>query len=42
MEAFRIGVETIAFAHPAVWIIEVGELPQESAVDEVVTAIQQA
>ena len=42
VEAFRIGVETIAFAHPAVWIIEVGELPQESAVDEVVTAIQQA
>ena len=40
--AFRIGVETIAYTQPAAWLIEVGELPKDSAVDEIVTKIQEA
>ena len=40
MDAFHIGVETIAYTRPAVWIIELGELPENAAIDEVIAAIQ--
>ena len=40
MDAFRIGVETIAYTQPAVWIIELGELPENAAIDEVIAAIK--
>ena len=41
VEAFRIGIETIAFLQPAVWIIELGELPEQTAVDQVTMEIQE-
>ena len=40
VDAFRIGVETIAYTQPAVWIIELGELPENAAIDEVIAAIK--
>ena len=42
VDTFRIGVETIAYIQPAVWIIELGELPDDGATDEVIAAIQEA
>ena len=42
MDTFRIGVETIAYIQPAVWIIELGELPDNEAIDEVIAAIREA
>ena len=42
MDTFRIGVETIAYIQPAVWIIELGELPENEAIDEVIAAIREA
>ena len=42
VEAFRLGVETIAFIQLAVWIIELGELPENEAIDEVIAAIREA
>ena len=32
--------ETIAYIQPAVWIIELGELPENAAIDEVIAASQ--
>ena len=40
VDAFRIGVETIAYTQPAVWINELGELPENAAIDEVTAAIE--
>ena len=42
VDTFRIGVETIAYIQPAVWIIELGELPENEAIDEVIAAIREA
>ena len=41
MDTFRIGVDTIAYIQPAVWIIELGELPDNAAIDEVIAAIRE-
>ena len=41
-ELFHIGMETLAFLHPATWIIEVGEMPENDSIDDVVTRIQAA
>ena len=37
---FRSGVETTAYIQPAAWIIELGELPDNAAIDEVIAAIR--
>jgi len=42
VDTFRIGVETIAYIQPAVWIIELGELPDNEAIYEVIAAIREA
>ena len=42
VDTFRIGVETIAYIQPAVWIIELGELPENEAIYEVIAAIREA
>ena len=42
MEAFRIGIETLSYIHPAVWIIELGELAENSAIEEIIQSIQDA
>ena len=39
---FRMGVETIAYIQTTVWIIELGELPDNGAVYEVIAAIREA
>ncbi len=41
MEPFRIGVQTLSYIQPAVWIIECGELPENVSSDEVTSAIQE-
>lgn len=41
MEPFRIGVQTLSYIQPAVWIIECGELPENASSDEVTSAIQE-
>ena len=41
MEPFRIGVQTLSYIQPAVWIIEFGELPENASSDEVTSAIQE-
>ena len=49
MDTFRIGVETIAYIletiayiQLAVWIIELGEIPDNEAIYEVIAAIREA
>ena len=41
VEPFRIGVQTLSYIQPAVWIIEFGELPENASSDEVTSAIQE-
>ena len=41
MVPFRIGVQTLSYIQPAVWIIEFGELPENASSDEVISAIQE-
>ena len=41
VEPFRIGVQTLSYIQPAVWIIEFGELPENASSDEVISAIQE-
>ena len=41
VDAFRIGVETSAAIQPAVWIIELGEIPDNAAIDEAIAAIRE-
>ena len=40
VEAFRIGLQTIGYTRPAVWIIELGELPESASLDEILSDIQ--
>ena len=40
VEEFRIGVQTLSYIHPAVWIIELGELPENASLDEITSGIQ--
>ena len=42
METRRIGVEAVAYIQPAVWLTELGELPDNEAIDEVIAAIREA
>ena len=42
VDTFRIGVETIAYIQPAVWITELGELPENAAIYDVTAAIREA
>ena len=39
VDTCRIGVESIADIHPAVWNIELCELPENVAIDEVIAVI---
>ena len=39
VEPFRIGLRTICHMQPAVWIIELGELPDTAALDEILSDI---
>ena len=41
VEAMRIGLQTLSYIQPAVWIIELGELPQSASKHEVVSDIRQ-
>ena len=41
VEAFRIGLNTLSYIQPAVWIIELGELPENAALDEIMSGIQE-
>ena len=40
MEAFRIGLATIRYLNPAVWIVELGELHENVVLDDVLAQIQ--
>ena len=40
VEPMCIGLQTISYIQPAVWIIELGELPEHAALDEIVSGIQ--
>ena len=40
VEALHIGLQTLAFINPAIWVIEVGELFDTASMEEVVAGIQ--
>ena len=40
VEPSRIGLQTISYIQPAVWMIELAELPDIAALDEVLSDIQ--
>ena len=40
VEPFRIGLQTICHIQPAVWMIELGEIPDMTALDEILSDIQ--
>ena len=41
VEPMRIGLQTMSYMQPAVWVIELGELPENAALDEILSGIQQ-
>ena len=40
VEAFRIGIQSLSYMQPAVWIIEMGELPENASLDDILSEIQ--
>ena len=40
VEPLRIGLQTMSYIQPAVWIIELGELPEHAALHEILSDIQ--
>ena len=40
VEPMRIGIQTLSYIQPAVWVIELGELPENAALDEILSGIQ--
>ena len=40
MEPFRIGLQTMSYIQPAVWIIELGELPENATLDGIRSEVQ--
>ena len=41
VQPMRIGLQTISYTQPAVWIIELGELPEVASLEEILSGIQQ-
>ena len=42
VQPMHIGLQTISYTQPAVWIIELGELPETASLEEILTGIQEA
>ena len=40
VEPFRIGIQSLSYMQPAVWIIEMGELPENASLDDILSEIQ--
>ena len=41
VQPMRIGLQTICYIQPAVWIIEAGELPETASLEEILSGIRQ-
>ena len=42
VQPMRIGLQTIGYIQPAIWIVELGELPETQSLDEILTCIRHA
>ena len=40
VQPMRIGLQTISYTQPAVWIVELGELPETASLDEILSGIR--